>query len=163
VNSYHSAEWQGRWLFGFPFYAIIKGTLTEPAPLSNLVLSFGWIFLVLMAIVVMIRNESFRKYSRTHPVEILFLIPYLWCLYTYNYPHWARGSFPRFAIPILPFVYLALTRWLPKDRRVLWTLGVLASLLAAASALGISNVRGLLHQAIGRDCDLRGKDLLRTN
>jgi len=116
-----------------------------------------------MAIVVMIRNESFRKYSRTHPVEILFLIPYLWCLYTYNYPHWARGSFPRFAIPILPFVYLALTRWLPKDRRVLWTLGVLASLLAAASALGISNVRGLLHQAIGRDCDLRGKDLLRTN
>lgn len=32
VNSYHSREWQGGWLFGFPFYAIIKGTLTEPAP-----------------------------------------------------------------------------------------------------------------------------------
>jgi len=63
VNSYHSAEWQGRWLFGFPFYAIIKGTLTEPAPLSNLVLSFGWIFLVLMAIVVMIRNESLEVQS----------------------------------------------------------------------------------------------------
>ena len=24
VNSYHSAEWQGGWLFGFPFYAIIR-------------------------------------------------------------------------------------------------------------------------------------------
>ena len=79
VNSYYSAEWQGGWLFGFPFYAIIKGTLTEPAPLSNLVLSFGWIFLVLIAIVVMIRDERFREYGRSHPVEILFLVPYLWC------------------------------------------------------------------------------------
>jgi hypothetical protein len=149
VNSYHSAEWQGGWLFGFPFYAIIKGTLTEPAPLSNLVLSFGWIFLVLVAGVVMIRDERFREYGRKHPVEILFLIPYVWCLYTYNYPHWARGSFPRFAIPVLPLVHLALTRWLPKDRRVLWALGILASLLAAASALGVSNVRSLLRHAIG--------------
>jgi hypothetical protein len=149
VNSYHSAEWQGGWLFGFPFYAIIKGTLTEPAPLTNLVLSFGWIFLVLIAIVVMIRDERFREYGRAHPVEILFLVPYLWCLYTYNYPHWARGSFPRFAIPILPFVYLALTRWIPKDRRILWVMVIVFSLLAAASALGISNVRGLLHHAIG--------------
>ena len=62
-------------LFGFPFYAIIKGTHTEPAPLSNLVLSFGGIFLVLIAIVVMIRDERFRDYGRTHPVEILFLFP----------------------------------------------------------------------------------------
>ncbi len=28
VNSYHSPQWQGGWLFGFPFYAIIKGTLS---------------------------------------------------------------------------------------------------------------------------------------
>ena len=73
--------------------------------MSNLVLSFGWILLVLLAIVVMIRDERFREYGRTHPVEILFLIPDLWCLYTSNDPHWARGSFPRFAIPILAFIY----------------------------------------------------------
>lgn len=149
VNSYHSREWQGGWLFGFPFYAIIKGTLTEPAPLTNLVLSFGWILLVLVAILVMVRSPRFREYARSHVVETIFLIPYLWTLYTYNYPHWARGNFARFAIPIIPFVLLALDRWVPKDKRVLWVLGVASPILAAASAIGISNVAQILRRAIG--------------
>jgi len=149
VNSYHSREWQGGWLFGFPFYAIIKGTVTEPAPLTNLVLSFGWILLVLVAIVVMLRSARFREYARSHLVETIFLIPYLWTLYTYNYPHWARGNFARFAIPIIPFVLLALDRWVPKNRRVLWVLGAVSPILAAASAIGISNVAPILRRAIG--------------
>jgi len=149
VSSYHSRQWEGGWLFGFPFYAIIKGTLTEPAPLTNLVLSFGWIFLVQAAIVVMARSARFREYARGQIVETTFLIPYLGTLYTYNYPHWARGAFARFAIPILPFVLLALDRWIPKDKRVLWTLAVVSPILAAASAIGISNVAHVLRRAIG--------------
>ena len=140
VNSYHSQQWQGGWLFGFPFYAIIKGTLLYPAPWTNLVLSFGWIFLVLIAIVLMITSTSFRTYCRLHPVEIIFLAPYLWCLFTYNYPYWARGNFARFAIPILPFVLLALCRWVPKNRRILWALAVVSPVLAACSAVGVANV-----------------------
>jgi hypothetical protein len=147
VNSYHSKEWQGGWLFGFPFYAIIKGTIIYRAPWTNLVLSLGWIFLVVAAVVVMIRSKSFREYCRSHSVEAIFLVPYLWCLFTYNYPYWARGNFARFAIPILPFVLLALYRWLPKDRRVLWGLGIIAPALAAISALGLANVMQLLHKA----------------
>ena len=146
VNSYHSKEWQGGWLFGFPFYAIIKGTIIYPAPWTNLVLSFGWIFLVVGAVVVMIKSPNFREYCRSHSVEAIFLAPYLWCLFTYNYPYWARGTFARFAIPILPFVLLALYRWLPKDRRVLWGLGVVAPALAAVSALGVANVIQFLHK-----------------
>ena len=148
VNSYHSKEWQGGWLFGFPFYAIVKGTLLYPAPWTNLVLSFGWIFLILCAIVVMGRSKTFRSYCRSHSVGAIFLAPYLWCLFTYNYPYWARGSFARFAIPILPFVLLALYRWLPKDRRILWGLGVAAPALAASSALGVVNVVHMLKNAI---------------
>jgi hypothetical protein len=149
VHSYHSAEWQGGWLFGIPFYAIFKGTFTEHSPWTNLVLSFGWIFLVLIAVVVMIRSKDFRAYARAYPVEVLFLAPYILSLYTYNYPHWARGNFQRFSIPILPFVLIALYRWIPKDRRVLWALGAVMSVLAAASALGVSNVPGLIRRAIG--------------
>lgn len=149
VHSYVNPEWQGGWLFGFPFYAIMKGTLTEPAPWSNLILSFGWILLVLIAVAVMIWSSKFRKYAREHPVEILFLIPYIWCLYTYNYPHWARGSFQRFSIPILPFVLIALSRWIPKDRRVLWAAGTVMTVLAAASGVGLVNVLGLIRRAIG--------------
>jgi hypothetical protein len=149
VHSYVSPQWQGGWLFGFPFYAIIKGTLTEGAPVTNLVLSFGWIFLVLIAAVVMIASREFREYARSHPVEIIFLVPYIWSLYTYNYPHWARGNFARFAIPIVPFVLLALYRWIPKDRRLLWGLCMVTSALAAASALGVVNVVSLIRHAIG--------------
>jgi hypothetical protein len=149
VNSYHSKQWAGGWLFGFPFYAIVKGTLISPAPWTNLVLSFGWIFLVVGAVVIMAKSREFRSYLRAHTVEGVFLVLYLWCLFSYNYPHWARGSFARFAIPILPFVMLALYRWLPKDRRMLWGLGVVAAVLAAMSALGLVNVIHMLRRVIG--------------
>jgi hypothetical protein len=148
VNSYHNPQWQGGWLFGFPFYAIIKGTLLYSAPWTNLTLSFGWIFLVLGAVVVMVRSGEFRAYCRAHVVEATFLVPYLWCLFTYNYPYWARGTFARFAIPILPFVLLALYRWIPKNRRVLWALGAVSPILAASSVLGIVNVWHMLQRTV---------------
>ncbi len=148
VNSYHSSQWQGGWLFGFPFYAIVKGTMLYPAPWTNLVLSFGWILLVLGAIFVMATSKQFRAYLRSHSVEAIFLAPYLWCLFTYNYPYWARGSFARFAIPVLPFVLLALCRWLPKKRYALWGLGGVASTLAASSALGVVNVVHMIHESL---------------
>ena len=149
VHSYEGATASaGVPLFGIPFYAIIKGTILYPAPLTNLVLSFGWIFLVLIGIVAMLATEKFRNYAREHVPEMVFVAPYLLSLYCYNYPYWARGSFPRFAIPILPFVFLALERWLPKDRRLLWTLTPVTSLLAASSALGIANVPNLIRQAL---------------
>jgi hypothetical protein len=148
VHSYHSEQWQGGWLFGFPFYAIVKGTLLYPAPWTNLVLSFGWIVFILLGVIVMARSTEFRSYSRAHLVETIFLVPYLWCLFTYNYPYWARGNFARFAIPVLPFVLLSLHRWIPKDRRVLWPLAIVMPLLAACSALGVANVGRMLRSAL---------------
>ncbi len=149
VHSYEGATASaGVPLFGIPFYAIIKGTVLYPAPLTNLLLSFGWIFLVLIAIVAMLGTEQFRHYAREHVPEMVFAAPYLLSLYCYNYPYWARGSFPRFAIPIIPFVFLALERWLPKDRRLLWALTPVTAVLAAGSALGIANVPSLIRQAL---------------
>jgi hypothetical protein len=131
-------------LFGVPFYAIVKGTMLYPAPLSNLVLTFGWIFLVLIAVVAMLWTQRFRDYAREHLPETIFAAPYLLSLYCYNYPMWARGEFPRFAIPIIPFVFLALGQWLPKDRRLLWMLAPVTAVLAASSAIGLRNVVHLL-------------------
>ena len=145
VHSYESTQ-SGSSLFGVPFYAIVKGTILYPAPLTNLLLTFGWIFLVLTAAVAMLATESFRSYARAHPPETIFAAPYLLSLYCYNYPYWARGNFPRFAIPILPFVFLALWRWIPKDRRILWALTPVTAVLAAGSAVGIRNVMHLIHR-----------------
>jgi len=149
VHSYEAGPASGdASLFGIPFYAIVKGTILYPAPLTSLLLTFGWIFLVLIAIVAMLSTRQFRTYAREHVPEMIFAAPYLLLLYCYNYPYWARGSFPRFAIPIIPFVFLALRRWIPrwipKDRRLLWALAPVTAVLAASSALGIRNVMQLL-------------------
>lgn len=148
VHSYHSAQWEGGWLFGFPFAAIVKGTWLYPSPWTNLILSFAWILLVTLGVVVMVKSREFRDYCRAHLVEAIFLVGYLWCLFTYNYPAWARSNFERFAIPILPFVLLALRRWIPEDRRMVWVLGIVSPILAASSALGVSNVVHLLRHAV---------------
>jgi len=141
VHSYQSAKAAATVpLFGVPFYAIIKGTILYPAPVSNLVLTFGWIIFVLIAIVAMCSTRSFRNYARVHVAEIIFAAPYLLSLFCYNYPVWARGAFPRFAIPIIPFVFIALRRWLPDDRRLLWFLAPVTAVLAASSAIGIQTV-----------------------
>jgi hypothetical protein len=141
VHSYREA---GTSLFGYPFYAIIKGTILYPAPFTNLLLSFGWILLVIAGLVLMIKSPDFRRCAKEHRVEVLFAIPYLLLIFCYNYPVFARSNFPRFVIPALPIVFVALSRWLPRNRGVIWGLGVVMPILAASSVLGIRNVMHLL-------------------
>jgi len=141
VHSYGVAQPAARAsLFGIPFRAIIVGTLGSPRPWTKLARSCGWIFLVVAGNILMVATREFREYARTHPAEAIFTALYLISIYCYNIPYWALGTFPRFAIPILPFVFLALLRWLPKDRRVVWILAIVSAALAACSALGIQNV-----------------------
>ncbi len=126
-------------LFGWPFHGIVVGTLLYTAPWTNLVLSFSWIALVIAGAVAMFSREL-REYWRANPAEAIFCGLYLLATFCYDYLIWARGNFMRFSIPALPFVFFALLRWLPKDRRVLWALAVIAPALAACSAFGIRNI-----------------------
>lgn len=126
-------------LFGWPFHAIIVGTLVYPAPWTNLLLTFSWIALVLAGVCAMF-FRNYRQYASANPDEALFAWLFLIAIFCYDYLIWARGNFMRFSIPAMPFVFFALQRWLPKDRRILWSIGALASFLAACSAIGIRNV-----------------------
>ena len=137
IHSYQGGQFS---LFGFPFLAIIRGTIWYPAPWTGLVLNFSWILLVLAGVAMMFRDSDFRDYARQNPAEVLFTSFYLFMVCSYNYPVFARANFARFAIPTLPIVFLALLRWMPNDRRVLWMLACISPVLAAASALGIRNV-----------------------
>jgi hypothetical protein len=137
----HGYNPQGK-MFGFPFYAIIKGTIVYPAPWTNLVLSSAWILLVSAAVIVAVRSQSYRAYAREFPVENIFAAFCLLSVYCYNYAYWARGSFPRFVIPIIPFVLLAFLPRIPKDRRLLWALAFIMPALAAVSAIGLQSVLG---------------------
>jgi hypothetical protein len=119
VHSYQGAQVP---LFGIPFYTIIKGTILYPAPWTNLALDFGWIALVLAGVVAMSLDPQFREYAKTYPIEVTFAALYLFAVFCYNYPVFARSNFARFSIPALPIVFVALSRWLPQDRRILWDL-----------------------------------------
>lgn len=143
VRTYQQNDWAGGQLLTWPLGAILKSS-SEPAPLTNLALTWGWILFVLAGFIVLLVSKDCRELWRTQPCEMMFAIGYLAFIFTYNSPHWLRGSFPRFAIPILPFILLAFYRWLPKDRRVVWGLVILSSGLAACSAIGIRNVAALL-------------------
>lgn len=127
-------------LFGVPFYAIVEGTIRYQAPTTSLALSFCWIGTAVSAIVLMLCRPDFRAYAREFPVESLFAISYIIVILCYNYPVFARSNFSRFLIPALPIVFVAVAEWMPRDRRVIWALGVVMPVLAASSALGIRNV-----------------------
>jgi len=144
VHSYQQANQTGPALFGIPFYAIIKGTFMYPAPLTNLIFTFGWICFTLAGALAMLVRPSLREYRRSHPVEMLFVAGYLLAICSYNFPYWARGTFPRFVIPIIPFVVLALLPWIPKSRYLLWFLSLVTPVLAAFSAVGLVNVIHLI-------------------
>lgn len=138
VHSYQSSG--GRSLFGVPFYAMIVGTMHDPAPWTNLALSFLWITFVTAGAVGMAVTREFRRHAKSFPVEALFVVPYLLMIYTYNYPVFARSNFARFAIPAVPFVLLAWQRSIPRNRYLLGALALVSPVLAAVSALGLQNV-----------------------
>ena len=151
VHSYTTRDYGGAGvagphgrLFGWPFHAIVAETMAYPAPWTNLLLSFFWIALVLLGIGMMFRDR-FRRFARTYPNEVIFCGLYLLAVFSYDYLIWARSNFIRFSIPALPFVFFALLPFLPRDRRVIWGLTVVSAILAAISAIGLSNVMRIIH------------------
>jgi len=147
VHAYQKQDWEGGSLLGWPLFAIVKGTFLDRPPLTNLLLTWGWILLVLAGALALVLTERCRELWRTRFPEMFFAVCYLVFIYTYNSPRW--GTFPRLAIPILPFVLFALRQWIPKDRRLLWSIAVVSPILAACSALGIRNVVEIVRQRIG--------------
>jgi hypothetical protein len=146
VHSYTSRDYGGGriagphgHLFGWPFHGIVVGTLTYPAPWTNLVLSFLWIAIVIVGTGTMF-SRRFREYAKAHPNEAIFCALYLLALFSYDYLLWARSNFLRFCIPVLPFIFFALMQWLPKNRKFLWFLNITWALLAMISAIGLRNV-----------------------
>ena len=138
-HRYKTADWGSAAPIGIPFSAIAFGLSHSHVPWTNVALNCGWLILVLAGAIAMSR-PSVRVYALEHPIEFWFAVLYIALLFTYNSNQWALAEFPRFAIPALPMVFVALTRWFPHDRRILWALGAVSPVLAAASALGIRNV-----------------------
>jgi hypothetical protein len=144
VTAYRQSDWHGGFPYTFPFITIVRDTFNTPAPATSIVLTSVWVVLVVAGIVVAVMDGDLRCYARSYLAEICFVCLFCTALVTYNSREWARTDFPRFALPVLPWILVFLYRFLPKKRSVVWTLAVITPILAAASAIGIRNVLGLI-------------------
>ena len=142
-HRYKQYDWQSGPPLGLPFRAIALSLWHNREPWTNVALTVGWIVFALAGAFAMSR-KGFHAYIHEHLAECIFVFVYLAFIFSYNSVAWARAEFPRFVIPVLPFLLLAFDRWLPRSRYVLYGLGVVSPVLAACSAIGIRNVMATL-------------------
>jgi len=70
-------------------------------------------------------------------MELAFFLSYGLFLFSYSSEKWAYAEFPRFAVPLMPFVCLVYRDWLPVRRGVMLLWGTTTSMLAALSMYGV--------------------------
>lgn len=136
VQAYRSEAWAGQSPIGWPLVTLFKGLASNASePLANTLKIAVWVLFTFAGVLAMFRSTGFRRFAREHAMETIFAAIYLLFLFSYNSPRWVWAEFPRFVIPVIPFLLLALNDWLPKHRAVLWSAGAVSALLAAASAI----------------------------
>lgn len=143
VGAYQHHDWNNGMPIGLPFYGIFQGTLLTHEPWTNLLLNYGWVVLTLLGLVAIITNSNFHAFGRSHPVEALFAVSYLAFLFTYS-ASYTLGAFPRYVLPALPLLLVALDPWIPKTKWLLWSIAIVSPILSAVSAIGINYVLGLI-------------------
>lgn len=142
-HRYKQADWQSGPVVSWPFRAITVSFLHNREPWTNVIFTAGWLGFAIASFWKIVGKID-RHTMIEHRNEFIFAVCYLIFLFCYNSEHWARAEFPRFVIPVLPFLLLAWDRWLPKNRYVLYPLCVMSSILGACSAIGIRNVMAAL-------------------
>lgn len=142
-HAYKQFDWQSGSAVSFPFRAIVISLLHNRGTWTSVLLTTGWIIFAFAGLCAMSRR-GFRQYIREHRAECIFAFLYLAFIFSYNSVAWARAEFPRFAIPVVPFLLLAFDRLLPRSRYVLYGLCIVSSVLGACSAVGIRNVMSAL-------------------
>lgn len=139
VHQYKQADWQSGPAIGWPFRAMLISLVHNREPWTNVVFTCGWIIFAALGLGRMLAKDFRHRFRNSSP-ETIFALSCLIFLFCYNSVHWARADFPRFVIPVVPFLLLAFDRWLPRSRYVIFGLCVVSSVLGACSALGIRNV-----------------------
>jgi hypothetical protein len=149
LHWYQRRDWDSSAPFTLPFVGMVRGFFHSSAPLTNLVKVAAWLLLVLGGVLAMAMTARFRAYVRKYPAEGVFVVLYTMFLLSYNSRSWAWAEFPRFAIPILPFVFFALERVYPKHRAVLYPIGAASVVLAALSAVNIRHAVDVIQTLFG--------------
>jgi len=148
IRSYQSNDWAGASPVTIPLLPIIKGALytrdTMRLPLKILI-GF-WVLLTLAGMIRWTFGVSFRRHLEAHPVEAIFAVLYTVFLFSYNTNFWVWQHFPRFALPVLPFVLMAFRGRLPASRPLLAGVAIASIICVVLPKAGIETIVPLIHK-----------------
>lgn len=152
IHHYKQEDWHGGAPIGWPFHGIVVSLIHNREPWTNVLLTTGWVVFAVVGFCAMIAKlwiptlslqspgpQGWGNLMKERQAEYLFAFSYLIFLFCYD-SQWARAEFPRFVMPVLPFLLVALEPWLPKRRFVIYPLAVVSAVLGAASAIGVHNI-----------------------
>lgn len=146
IEAYASEDWKSAHLpVSIPFLSILYGLVDSREPITNIVKISFFAVLVISGTLAVFWRKNFAVFKEVSQPEVVFVILYLVFLVSYN-SSWAWQEFPRFVIPLLPYILLSLKEWLPNDRRLIWISGIVSAALAAFSAF---NVRTVMEKFLG--------------
>jgi hypothetical protein len=121
--------------FGRSFQIILHDRWTNSA------VTFIGLALFAFGALALLRNRKSLSVGEFH-AEVLFVTFYLCFLACYNHD-WVLSAWPRFSIPVLPFLLFAADNWLPRRRITVWLMTSASALLVAAEAIGFKAVFGI--------------------
>jgi hypothetical protein len=90
----------------------------------------GWVLFTLIGLAKMSFDKHFRLYSNTYSAEVVFIGAYALFLFSYNAPLFLWEHFPRFVIPLAPFLLLVFRNRLSTDRRIISSVALFNTMLA---------------------------------
>jgi hypothetical protein len=153
VQSYRTQDWASSSPVTFPLVPIIRSAMVTAGdirlPLKLLI--GAWVLVVLAGVIKLAVSRDFRIYAREHIVEAIFFFSYSLFLFSYNANVWAWQHFPRFAIPVLPFVLLAFHRRLPSSKWLLCGVAAAAITCVVLPKAGMHRVAQAVHYLIERN------------
>jgi hypothetical protein len=113
-----------------PFVTIFLSFRDQLITAKNLAKTLAWMSFTLAAIIAAVRRPEMRAAMKRDRIEWLFATIYIASFLLFP-AWWIEGEFPRYLVPVIPMLFLALRPWLPSDRRILGTIGILSATLAA--------------------------------
>jgi hypothetical protein len=132
ISGYHKSDWTSPLPVMVPLLPVIKSAeYTHAFVFSGRLhilyscVNLAWVLFALAGTIAMAVRKRFWDYAKTYPAEAIFAGTFSLFLFSYSSPMWEFYFFPRFVIPLIPFLLFVFSDYLPRDRRILWGVALL--------------------------------------
>jgi len=146
----YTGDWRTQSPISWPFVALFRGYAETSKFALHSVKVAAWLAVAIAGVAAgFVRTEK-REAARRHAAEPLFVAAYLLFLVSYDSPEWSWLEFPRFLVPVLPFLIWTLLPNSPRVRWFAWAVAVPSALFAAMTAVGVRESMGLIGHLLRR-------------